>query len=157
VRRPLALLAVAAWVVSFALPTIDMAGRGDAHGVVAALYALWVAPTVGILIDGRSIRGPDLPFALLMATYFPALAIANLVVPLSLVPHFGLARARVVVAILASGVPRVPWPDLWRVLELTFGERVRLEVGYFVWLLSFWLLVIASARVPRWESSRPGS
>jgi len=157
VRRPLILVAVAVWLASFALPTIDTAGRGDAPGVVAALYALWVAPTVGILIDAGSIRGRDLPFALLMATYFPVLAIANLVVPLSLVPRFDLGRVRLVVAILATGVPLVPWPDLWGVLELASGERVRLEIGYFVWLLSFWLLVLASARVRRLESSGPGS
>ena len=146
-RRPLVWLAVAVWLVSFALPTIDMAGRGDAPGVVAALYALWVAPTIGVLLDAGSVRGPDLPFALLMATYFPVLAIANLIVPLSL-SRFNLGRLRLAVAILASGVPLVPWSDLWRVLELTSGERVRLEVGYFVWLLSLWLLAIASARVP---------
>ena len=38
--RPLVLLAIAAWLVSFALPTIDMGGRGIAPGFIAAFYAL---------------------------------------------------------------------------------------------------------------------
>jgi hypothetical protein len=142
--RRIVLLAVAVWLASFALPTIDMGGRGVDPGFIAALYALWVAPTVGLLIDVGSIHGPDLPFALLMAAYFPTLAVANLIAPLSLVPRLDLGRLRLVVAILASGVPLVPWPELWRILELARGERVHLEIGYFLWLASFWLLVAAS-------------
>ena len=137
------MLAVVAWVVSFALPTIDMAGRGVAPGFIAAIYALFTAPTVGRLIEAGRIGGTDLPFALLMAAYFPILSIANILVPLSLVPRVDLARLQLTAAILASGVPLVPWSELWRVLELASGERVRLDIGYAVWLLSFWLLVLA--------------
>ena len=137
------MLAVVAWVVSFALPTIDMAGRGVAPGFIAAIYALFTAPTVGRLIEAGRIGGTDLPFALLMAAYFPILSIANILVPLSLVPRLDLARLQLTAAILASGVPLVPWSELWRVLELASGERVRLDIGYAVWLLSFWLLVLA--------------
>jgi hypothetical protein len=143
VRRPLVLVAVVAWVVSFALPSIDMAGRGVAPGFIAAIYALFTAPTVGRLVEAGRIGGTDLPFALLMATYFPVLSLANILVPLSVVPRFDLARLHLVAAILASGVPLVPWAELWRVLDLAAGERVRLDVGYAVWLLSLWLLVLA--------------
>ena len=107
------LLAVALWLVSFALPTIDMAGRGVAPGFLAAFYALFLAPTVGRLIDGGSIGGADLPFALLMATYFPLLAIANIVVPLSLARRLDLGVLRIVSAVLATGVMLVPFRELW--------------------------------------------
>jgi hypothetical protein len=143
VRRPLALFAAVAWVVSFALPSIDMAGRGVAPGFIAAIYALFTAPTVGRLVEAGGIGGTDLPFALLMAAYFPILSVANILVPLSLVPRLGLGRLHLGAAILASGVPLVPWTALWRVLDLAAGERVRLDIGYAVWLLSFWLLVLA--------------
>ena len=66
-RRPLVLFAVVAWAVSFALPTIDMAGRGVAPGFIAAIYGLFTAPTVGRFIEAGRIGGTDLPFALLMA------------------------------------------------------------------------------------------
>ena len=137
------LLALAVWLVSFALPTIDMAGRGVAPGFIAAIYALYTAPVVGQLIAAGSIRGADLPFALLMAAYFPLLSIANVVVPLSLATRPDLGRLPMAVAILASGVPLVPWPELWRILELASGERVHLDIGYGVWLLSFWLVAVA--------------
>jgi hypothetical protein len=137
------LIAVVAWLVSFALPTIDMAGRGVAPGFIAAVYALFTAPTVGRLIEAGHIGGADLPFALLMAAYFPILSVANILVPLSVVPRIDLARLQLVAAVLASGVPLVPWAELWRVLELASGERVRLDIGYAVWLLSFWILVVA--------------
>lgn len=137
------LFAVVAWVVSFALPTIDMAGRGVAPGFIAAIYALFTAPTVGRLVEAGQIAGADLPFALLMAAYFPILSVANILVPLSLGPRLDLGRLHLGAAILASGVPLVPWAELWRLLDLASGERVRLDVGYAVWLLSFWLLVIA--------------
>jgi hypothetical protein len=135
VKRPLELLAVLSWLVSFALPTIDMAGRGVAPGFIAAFYALFIAPTVGRLIESGSISGPDVPFALLMATYFPLLAVANLIVPLLLARRLELGRLRLAVAILASAVPHVPWPELWRILGLASGERVRstsvMAFGFF--------------------------
>jgi hypothetical protein len=145
------LLAVALWLVSFALPTIDMAGRGVAPGFLAAFYALFLAPTVGRLIDGGSIGGADLPFALLMATYFPLLAIANIVVPLSLARRLDVGVLRIVTAVLATGVMLVPFRELWPVLDLAFGERVRLDIGYYVWLLSFWLLVLVIDVGRRWD------
>lgn len=137
------LFTVVAWAVSFALPTIDMAGRGVAPGFIAAIYALFTAPTVGRLIEAGRIGGTDLPFALLMAAYFPILSVANIVVPLSVVPRLDLGRLHAGTAILASGVPLVPSTELWRILDLASGERVRLDVGYALWVVSFWLLVLA--------------
>ena len=153
-KRALPLLAVAVWLASFALPTIDMGGRGVAPGFIAAYYAVWIAPTVGSMLSAGRIDTADVPFALLMATFFPLLAFANVVVPLSLARHLHLSRIRVVTAVLATGVLLVPFRELWRVLDLALGERVRLDIGYVAWLLSFWLLVVAAllerqSRVPR--------
>lgn len=141
-KRALVLLAIAVWLVSFALPTIDMGGRGVAPGFIAAYYALWIAPTVGSMLSAGRIDAIDVPFALLMATYFPLLAFANVVVPLSLTRRLDLGRIRVATAVLATGVMLVPFHELWRVLDLALGERVRLDVGYYAWLLSYWLLVL---------------
>lgn len=138
--------------MSFALPTIDMGGRsGAAPGIAAAYYALWVAPTVGLLLRAGAVHAGDIPFAFLMAAYYPTLALANLVVPLSLARRIHLGRSLVAIALLATGVPLTPWPQLWRVLELADGERVRLEIGYVVWLASLWLAALVSARRPRVE------
>jgi hypothetical protein len=142
VKRALTLLAVAVWLASFALPTIDMGGRGVAPGFIAAYYAVWTAPTVGSMLSAGRIETADVPFALLMATYFPLLAFANVLVPLSLARRLDLGVLRIVTAVLATGVMLVPFRELWRVLDLALGERVRLDVGYYAWLLSFWLLVL---------------
>lgn len=144
-KRALLLFALAAWLVSFALPTIDMAGRGIAPGFIAAIYALYTGPVVAQLAAAGSVQDADLPFALLMAIYFPILSIANVIVPLSLAPRLDLGRLRLAIAMLASGVPLVPWRELWRILELASGERVHLDVGYAVWLLALWLVALAPA------------
>jgi len=85
---------------------------------------------------------------------FPILAAANVLVPLSLVRRLDLGRLLLAVATLASGVPIFPWADLWRILDLASGERVRLDIGYGVWLLAFWLLVLA--QVIERRASLPG-
>lgn len=154
-RAPV-LLAGALWLVSFALPTIDMGGdKGVAPGVLAAYFALWVAPTVGLLLSTGAVHAGDIPFALLMAAYYPTLAVGNLVVPLSLPRRIDLGQLPLAIAVLATAVPLTPWPQLWRVLELASGERVRLDVGYVVWLASLWLVALAPFAFGRtWRSRR---
>ena len=156
-RAPL-LVAAAVWLVSFALPTIDMGGSMSvAPGVLAAYFAFFVAPTVGLLLSTGAVHAADVPFALLIAAYYPTLAIGNLVVPLSLPRRIDLGRLPLAIALLAAAVPLTPWPQLWRVLELASGERVRLHIGYVVWLASLWLVALIPYVFRRTAAASPSA
>ena len=147
--RLLRLFALVIWIASFALPTIDMGGgNGAAPGVLAAYFAAVLPLFMFALARAGGPAAGALPFAIVVSLYFPVLAVANLLVPLAFARRARVRgwvrRALPFAAVLATGVVLVPWPLLWTTLELASGERVRLEAGYVLWLVSFWLMTLAS-------------
>ena len=134
------------WLVSFALPTIEMGGRGGpVPGVLAAFFAAMVAPVMYTLARAGAIA--DLPFAIAMSLYFPLLSLANMLVPFSFARRRGLpGPVYVIAALLATLVIFVPWPRLWETLELASGDRVGVRIGYFVWAISFWLVAVGARK-----------
>jgi hypothetical protein len=140
------LVALGAWIVSFALPTIEMGGRGGpVPGVLAAYFAAMVAPVMYTLARAGQIAGVEVPFAIAMSLYFPLLALANVLVPLAFARRQRPPRpVHYSAAALATLVILVPWAMLWETLELASGDRVGLRIGYFVWAMSFWLVAVST-------------
>jgi hypothetical protein len=132
--------------VSFALPTIEMGGRGGpVPGVLAAFFAAMVAPVVYTLARAGAIAGAELPFAVAMSFYFPLLSLANLLVPLAFARRRRPSpRVYFIAAALATLVILVPFAPLWDTLDLANGDLVGVRIGYYVWAISFWLAAVAT-------------
>lgn len=133
------------WLVSFFLPAARLGARGGraALGLLAALYAGYVLPAAFL----RLAAGPPVPFlnavyALLAGLLFLVLLAQNgLMLYLVARPRSGrlLRRLALLAALLVWAVPFVDYGRLYPVLGLE-KAAIRLELGYFVWALSFVLL-----------------
>ena len=142
--RVLYFVAVVVWLSSFALPTIFFGGRGVAPGIGAFLLSFYVGPVAFVIGSARGLAPQDLAAAVFFTVYFLWLGLQNLLIPVALAirpPRRGLVAAAAGLA--AASVSLVPFADLFRILELAEGERVRLEVGHLVWTVSFWLVAVA--------------
>src|SRR3989442_8028318 len=143
--RVVHLVAVVVWLSSFALPTIYFGGRGVAPGIGAFLLSFYVGPVAFVIGSAGGLAPQDLAAAAFYTVYFLWLGLQNLLVPVALAIR--PARRRSVAAaagLAAASVALVPFAELFRILELAEGERVRLEVGHLVWTLSFWLVAVAA-------------
>src|SRR2546425_6469196 len=144
--RVVHLVAVVVWLSSFALPTIFFGGRGVAPGIGAFLLSFYVGPVAFVIGSAGGLAPQDLAAAAFYTVYFLCLGLQNLLVPVALAirPPRRRSVAAAAAGLAAASVALVPFADLFRILELAEGERVRLEVGHLVWTLSFWLVAVAA-------------
>jgi len=138
-------VAVVVWLSSFALPTIFFGGRGVAPGIGAFLLSFYVGPVAFVIGSARGLAPQDLAAAVFFTVYFLWLGLQNLLIPVALAirPPRRRSVAAAAAGLAAASVALVPFADLFRILELAEGARVRLEVGHLVWTLSFWLVAVA--------------